>query len=466
MKPIRRTKIVATLGPATDNEEILASMLEAGMNCARLNCSHSDHEELIARAKQLREVSKKVNRPVAILFDLQGPKLRLSNQVIGKNLGKDERAFLVGNEEPINPGDILVATEKVVELVSEDSEIVIGDGYPRMKVIKVHSDRIEAIVTSPGRISSGKGVAITQGVHKEGSLTEKDYRDLKTAVEVGADFIALSFVRSANDIRELKNLLKEHKSRARVVAKVEKLEAMENVEEIIEISDGVLVARGDYGVEAGLAEVPLMQKKLLFESRRQGVLAITATQMMESMIDSPLPTRAEASDVANAVLDGTSAVMLSAETAVGKYPVEAVQTMKEIILSAESFSEVYSPETHPLSGSIHDAVMRSAVTLAAETNAKALIIPTSSGTTARAASRYRPEQPILALSPYQRVCDQLALEWGIKGTYFKEETGTTDLIERMTPIVKETLGLKAGDRVVATRGDASGPNLITLVELK
>lgn len=465
MKERRRTKIVATLGPATDNDDILKAMIESGLNCARLNCSHSDTEELKARAEHLRTTSQTMNKSVALLFDLQGPKLRLSGEVLARQTIMNEEVCFVGNSENLNAGDILVETEKFTDLVTEHSEIVIGDGYPRMCVTKIEKDRVLARVTHPGPISSRKGVTITMAGPSSVPLTAKDYVDLKTAAEVGADFIALSFVRKASDLHELHKLLGEYNSRARVVAKIEKLEAIENIDDIIEASHGLLVARGDYGVEAGLSEVPLMQKKVIMESRRKGILSITATQMLESMIESPMPTRAEASDVANAVLDGTSAVMLSAETAVGKYPVEAVRMMADIIDKAENFDELYTPETEPFPGSNHDALMRAAVTLATETNAQAIVIATSSGTTARAACRYRPSQPILALTPFQRVCDQLAIEWGIEGVVFEEEHSTTKIIERLMPIVKEDFGFIGGEKIVVTKGTSEGPNLITLVDI-
>jgi pyruvate kinase len=476
----RRTKIVATLGPATDQPGVLEDMMDSGFDCARINCSHSDRQQLISRATIFRKKALEARKAIALLFDLQGPKLRLAEDTDTNHLNFHQRVLVQGKEERVSENvdhTALVVIKADIhssnQLVTRNSEIIIGDGSPRIKVVSVEEEGVYGVVVEPGEISSRKGIAVTHAnPQKEVSLTEKDLEDLDTAVEVGADFIALSFVRDVSDVIEVRQLLKQRRSPARVIAKIEKLQAIDNLEDICQAADGVLVARGDYGVEAGLAEVPLMQKQVIRQARKSGALVITATQMLESMIHSPIPTRAETSDVANAVLDGTSAVMLSGETAVGDYPVNAINTLNSVIRTTERHESAYLQDTEKStkhSSRREDAVMRGAISLADQVGAKAIIIPTESGRTARACSRFHPRQKILALSPYQRVIDQLAIEWGIRGAKFTPAESLEDTIQQALKLGSSQLALSPGDQVVISAGSIAGKshstNLITLQDV-
>lgn len=394
-----------------------------------------------------------------MMFDLQGPKLRLSGNVPEVMLSPGNEVLVYGVGDPIEEFGIEVEVDRIAELVSEDSEVIIGDGAPRLEILNVERDHAKARVISSGAIGPRKGIAVPFADRAASALTEKDLSDLRVAAEVGADYIALSFVRHADDISELRRLLGELGSRALVIAKIEKLEAVENLEQICAVADGILVARGDYGVEAGLAAVPLMQKRTIQVAEQNATLVITATQMLETMIDSPVPTRAEASDVANAVLDGTSAVMLSAETAVGNYPVRAVEAMRDVIVATEGHDNVYdapAPNLERVPSRVDHAIMHSAVTLAAEAEADAIIVPTESGASARACSRFRPRVPILALAPYQRVVDQLALEWGVEGAKFNGPDDVEGLLEAALAVGASKLGLSAGAKVVISASSLGG----------
>ncbi|MGA2927387.1 MAG: pyruvate kinase [Solirubrobacteraceae bacterium] len=459
----RRTKIVATLGPSTDGR--IGELIEAGMDCARLNCSHGSAEELRSRCTELRAAARMAGRPVAVMFDLQGPKIRLDASIVERDLRAGEEVVLtVPGEDIAEPGALCVAYPQLPALVSERSEIVIGDGAPRLRVTGIDQTRIRALTVIGGRVSSRKGVNITHAQPKLPAITDKDRADARVAVECEADFIALSFVRSAEDVCALRELLAELGSEARVVAKIEKVEALEHLDAIVQAADAVMVARGDYGVEAGIPQVPAMQKDTIRCAGRHGKLVITATQMLESMTSCPLPTRAEAADVFNAVVDGTSAVMLSAETGVGAYPLEAVRTMADIALCAEQ-QDIYC-EPHTLSAGADGAVMHAAVALARDTNAAALVVPSSRGGTVRACARYRPRRPIYALCDNERVARQLNLEWGVYPSIFEHPRKAHKLLKHALCDVTERHGLSPGTPVVITAGPRIGTsgatNLITL----
>ena len=414
--PPRRTKIVATLGPSTDGR--VGELIEAGLDCARLNCSHGSAEELRSRCVELRAAARTAGRSVAVMFDLQGPKIRLDGSVAERELCAGEEVVLtVPGKETGEPTSLCVAYAQLPALVSERSEVVIGDGAPRLRVTGIEGARIRALTVIGGRVSARKGVNVTHAQPKLPAITDKDRADARVAVECEADFVALSFVRCAEDVFALRELLADLGSEARVVAKIEKVEALEHLESIVQAADAVMVARGDYGVEAGIPQVPAMQKDTIRCAGRYGKLVITATQMLESMISCPLPTRAEAADVFNAIVDGTSAVMLSAETGVGAYPLEAVRTMADIALCAEQ-QEIYC-EPRTVRPRADEAVMRAAVALARDTNAAALVVPSSRGGTVRACARYRPRRPIYALCDNERVARQLNLEWGVYPSIFE-----------------------------------------------
>jgi len=466
----RRTKIVATLGPATDAPDVLDRLVEAGLDCARLNCSHGTHDDLRRRATEVRAAAERAGRPLGLLFDLQGPKLRLAGDTPGRSIGPgDDVAFVGAGRAREGTECVVVEFDRFSALVTERSEIVIGDGVPRFRVASIDDGVVTARAVSPGMLSARKGINVTYARPELPAITEKDVADLRLAAEMGADFVALSFVRSASDIEQLRELMDEFASAARVVAKIEKVEAYEHLDEIIAVSDGLMVARGDYGVEAGVARVPLMQKDTIYRATQAGKFVITATQMLESMIQSPEPTRAEATDVANAVIDGTSAVMLSAETSVGAYPVEAVRAMAEIAEAAEESPVIHGRARLRQPDTTAEAVMHAAVELAGQLDAAAIVVPTTTGGAPRACAKYRRRQPIIALTHQDRVADQLTLEWGVYPQNVATALSVDEMIEQSLVAARECSGLPSGARVVLTAGRRTATpgatNLVMVREL-
>ena len=464
----RRTKIVATLGPATDAPGVLDRLVEAGVDCARLNCSHGTHEDLRRRAAAVRSAADRAGRPLGLLFDLQGPKLRVAADTAERTLQFDETVTFCGSDGAGGPDRVTVEFAQFAALVTERSHIAIGDGVPRLAVERVEVDEVFARVVSPGPMSPRKGVNVTYARPELPAITEKDVADLALAAELGADFVALSFVRTAADLEDLRSRMRDLSCPAAVVAKIEKIEAYEHLDEIIRVADVVMVARGDYGVEAGLAQVPLMQKDTIARATQAGRAVITATQMLESMIHAPEPTRAEVADVANAVIDGTSAVMLSAETSVGSYPVEAVRAMAEIAQAAEQAPEIHGRARTVKPDSPAAAVMHAAVELAQEIDADALVVPTATGGAPRACAKYRSNLPIVALAHDRRIADQLTLEWGVYPTTMHVAQTVDELVEAALAVARDFAGLASGARVVLTAGKtgtAGGTNLIMVREL-
>ena len=458
---VRRTKILATLGPSTDPPGLIDELVAAGLDGGRINCAHDTPDRWRARAAELRAASERAGRPLALLFDLAGPKMRLGSAVRARQVTQGEIVtFAAGDTAP--DGAIPVVWPALADAVSVGrSEIVIGDGTPRLTVIE--ANRPDGLVLArcdrPGTIGPRKGIFATYVSTQSPALGERDLADLAVAVELEADIVALSFVRSGQDVRRLRGALDALGSHARVIAKIEKVEAVDAIDEIVDVSDGVMVARGDLGVEAGVARVPLMQKAVIRRGGLDGKLVITATQMLESMISQPEPTRAEATDVANAILDGTSAVMLSGETTVGRYPVEAVRAMAEIAIEAEKGPLLSLVVTAPVANRA-EAVMQSAVHLAHQVKAMALIVSTVSGGAARAAAKYRPRLRVIALSEDARVRNQLALEWGVVPALLPAHERTLEL-HRITLMerAKEVGGLSPGDVVVLAYGPPdAGPS--------
>jgi pyruvate kinase len=460
----RRTKIVATLGPATDAPETLEALIAAGMDCARLNCSHGTHADLRRRAIAVRGAAAKLGTPVGLLFDLQGPKLRLSSDTAERQVGTGDELTIGGS----GPDALTVDFENFEALVSDRSQIVIGDGMPRFDVVSLDGGVIAMRAVTPGRIGPRKGVNVTYAHPNLPALTPKDLADLEVAVEMDADFVALSFVRAAADVELLQSELNRLGGQARTIAKIEKIEAYEHLDEILEVSHGVMVARGDYGVEAGVARVPLMQKDTINRATQIGKTVITATQMLESMIHAPEPTRAEVADVANAVIDGTSAVMLSAETGVGEYPIESVKVMDLIALAAEESPDIHGRCRDDTGDTPAAALLHSAVELAERVDALAILVPTTTGGGARACAKYRPARPVVAFSSDERVLRQLNLEWGV----YPVLTGVQETVEALEEDAIEqalAMGFAPGDRVVLTAGRAVGApgttNLLMVREL-
>jgi pyruvate kinase len=465
----RRTKIVATLGPATDAPGMLDGLIAAGVDCMRLNCSHGTPDELSRRARDARAAAARAGRPLALLFDLQGPKLRLSAATPVRQVERGETVVFVGAGSPTAAADgsVVVDFPDFAVLVTDRSELVIGDGVPRFTVEHVGPGEVVARALTPGAISPRKGINVTYARPNLPAITDKDAADLALAAEEGADYVALSFVRSAADVEDLRDRLRALGSPARTIAKIEKVEAYSRLDEILEVADGVMVARGDYGVEAGVAHVPLMQKDTIFRAVQRGKLVITATQMLESMIHAPEPTRAEATDVANAVIDGTSAVMLSAETGVGEYPVEAVRAMAEIARVAEEAPEIHGRARGQAGDTPAGLVAYAAVQLAEALGAAALVVPTSTGGGARTCSKYRRRRPVIALAHELHVANQLALEWGVYPTSIDVAGSVEALVEAALLTARDYAHLPSGSQVVITAGRRTGtPGATSLIMVR
>jgi pyruvate kinase len=449
----RRTKIVATLGPASDSPEKLRELVAAGMNAARLNLSHGTHEDHAERARRVRDAELEDHR-IALIADLQGPKLRVGELAEPVVLRQGE-TIVVCAEDICSDGDLPVAPAVIGQVLEPGHDVLIDDGLVRLRVGEVKDGRARCEVIVGGRVTSHKGVNLPGVVLPIPSLTPKDTIDLQFALALGVDYVALSFVRSPADVRELRTLIQQAGSHAHVIAKIEKAEAVDVLDDVLAETDAVMVARGDLGVEVGPAIVPLIQKRIIHKALELGKPVITATQMLESMVHHPEPTRAEASDVANAILDGTSAVMLSGETAIGEYPVEAVAYMDRIACAIEP-SAGYRHETPQASQNptIGSAMSNAACDVAEALRAKAILVPTFSGKTASSVARLRPQRPIIALTHMDWAMRQMALEWGVTPIQIKECSDIEDLWNTSIQAARDAGLLEVGDRVVITAGTA------------
>ncbi len=451
-----RTKIVCTLGPSTSTYEAIASIAEAGMNVARLNFSHGTHADHADRIRTIRAVSEQLGKPIAILGDLQGPRIRIGDLAASVSLGAGDDVTLVHEGEEIGD-EIPVTYSALANDVKVGDRILVDDGLLELVALEVTGARVHARVIHGGLLRSHKGLNLPGVQVSAPSLTEKDIADVAFAVSQELDYLALSFVRRAEDISSLRSLLPPWMS---IIAKIEKDAALENIEAIIRTSDGVMVARGDLGVELPFEEVPVAQKKIIALANRIGRPVITATQMLESMVTNPRPTRAEASDVANAILDGTDAVMLSAETAAGAYPRLAVEAMSRIIAEVEQHPPAhhfFDPHEPPL-GIVTTEVAIAAATVAAVKmlGAPLVVVVTKSGFSARIVSSHRPPVPILALTDNPRTRNQLALLWGVIPHVAESSPTYTEMAEIGKVVVRQ-LGLaSAGDRVIFTAGHPFG----------
>jgi len=450
----RRTKIVATLGPAADSRERLRALLDAGVDAVRFNLSHGTHADHSERAWLVREIAAELGRPIALIADLQGPKLRIGELDAPVVLRSGDE-ITVCAEDAATTGDLPVAPAVIGDVLEPGHDILIDDGLIRLRVDAVEKGRAKCHVLVGGHVTSHKGVNLPGVPLPIPSLTRKDMDDLDWALETGVDFVALSFVRSAADVRDLRALLEQGGSHAHVIAKIEKAEAVDVLDDVLAATDVVMVARGDLGVEIGPAVVPLVQKRIIQRALELGKTVITATQMLESMVHSPEPTRAEASDVANAILDGTSAVMLSGETAVGEYPVDAVAYMDRIARAVEPSlgyrHEIPDAADDPTIG---QAMSNAACDLAEALQAAAILVPTFSGRTASAVARLRPRRPIVALTHVDWAMRQLALEWGVTPVLISETGNVEDLWRLAVDAAREAGIVDSGDRVVITAGTA------------
>jgi pyruvate kinase len=450
----RRTKIVATIGPSSSSEEMLARIIDAGMDGARLNFSHGRHADHAENARRLRSAQEAAGRPIAMIADLQGPKLRIGELPEKISLHKDE-AIVVSGEDGAHPDDLPVLPAVLGSVLVPGNDVLIDDGLVRLRVERVEAGRAFCRVITGGDVEAHKGVNVPGVPLPVPSLTSKDLADLELAVELGADYVAQSFVRSRADVAALRARLEEAKSDAWVIAKIELKEAVDAFEDILDESDAVMIARGDLGVEIGAAEVPLLQKRIIAAALDRGKPAITATQMLESMVHHAEPTRAEASDVANAILDGTSAVMLSAETAVGEYPVEAVDTMDRIACAVEpSLGYRHQLPGAAESPTVGRAMSNAACDLAEALGAKAILVPTFTGRTASAVARLRPRRPIVALTHVQISLQHMAIEWGVTPLEIDEAADVEDLWGSSIAAARAAGLVDKGDRVVLTAGTA------------
>ena len=443
---------MATLGPASSSLELIRQLVASGMDAARLNFSHGSRDEHAERARLLREVQREFSRPLALIADLQGPKLRVGSLSHPLALRRGETVVVVA-EGAATDGEVPVSPPVVGDVLRPGHDVLIDDGLVRLRVENVERGRARCTVVVGGVVAAHKGVNLPGIPVPVPSLTKKDLADLDLALAIEADYVALSFVRSAADVAELRRRIDQSGSHARVIAKIEKAEAIDALDEILVEADAVMVARGDLGVEIGPAEVPLLQKRIIVRALEQGKPVITATQMLESMLHHAEPTRAEASDVANAILDGTSALMLSGETAVGEYPVESVATMDRIARAVEpSLGYRHQLPDAREEPTIPQAMSNVACDLAEALGAKALLVPTFSGRMASAVARLRPHRPIIGLTHNEFAAQQMAVEWGVTPLEIPECNDVEDLWARSLEAAKGSGLVESGDRVVITAG--------------
>jgi len=452
----RRAKIVCTLGPASSEPEMIAALIGAGMNVARLNMSHGTQEDHTRVFEAIREAAASQGVAVAVLADLQGPKIRVG-KIPGQGFDLKAGEIFVLSVDPnatVEPGRVTVDYPEMAREVKPDDKILMDDGNFELRVVAVEGVEIKTCVITGGRLTSRKGVNLPGVQLSLPSLTDKDKDDLRFALELGVDTVALSFVRTAGDILEVRALMEQHGRVVPIIAKIEKPEGVTNLKEILEVANGIMVARGDLGVEMGPEEVPIIQKHAIELANRAGKLVITATQMLDSMIRNPRPTRAEASDVANAVLDGSDALMLSGETASGAYPLESVRTMDKIIRTTER-EDRYWREYQDLDlGSTTNAIARAAVGCCKSMpDTKAIVTYTVSGGIARLVSDYRPRVPIIALTPSSATYQTLAMYWGVTPVLFTLSSAEGRSIFQDVDRLLLGQGLLArGDRMVLTLG--------------
>ncbi|MCR8843664.1 pyruvate kinase [Paenibacillus sp. SC116] len=454
---MRKTKIVCTIGPSSEPLDKLKQLIMAGMNVARLNFSHGDFEEHGNRIINIRKAAQELNKTVAILLDTKGPEIRTGKLAVEPiELVEDQFITLTTEEIEGDANRLSVTYADLPRDVEVGSTILIDDGLIGLTVVEVQGTEIKCKIVNGGTIKSKKGVNVPGVSISLPGITEKDASDIRFGIEQNVDFIAASFVRKASDVMEIRNLLKEHNANhIQIISKIENQEGVDNLDEILELSDGLMVARGDLGVEIPAEEVPLVQKRMIEKCNLAGKPVITATQMLDSMQRNPRPTRAEASDVANAIFDGTDAIMLSGETAAGKYPVESVLTMSRIAEKAESaleYREIFVRQSSKQQSTITDAIGQAVANSALDLDAKAIITSTQTGYTARMVSKYRPKAPIVAVAASEQVMRGMSLVWGVVPVKGEPAKTTDEMFDTAVKGGLETGLVVNGDLVVITAG--------------
>lgn len=455
---MRRTKIVATVGPASRDPKVLEALIDAGVNVVRLNFSHGSLQDHLTVLKTAREIAARKDAPVALLQDLSGPKIRTGRVKDGSIELQEGARILITTDETIEgtPERISTTYDPLPKDVAKGDKILLDDGNLELRAVEARGEEVLCEVVHGGTLTPNKGMNLPGVTLSAPALTDKDKRDLAFGVQNNVDFVALSFVRKAADVQECKALIRSHGGSTPVIAKIEKREAVNDLPQILDVTDGVMVARGDLGVELSTEEVPTLQKRIIQMANGAGKVVITATQMLESMIENTRPTRAEASDVANAILDGTDAIMLSAETASGRYPVEAVETMARIARYTEENYGFSAPArvTGGTASMVARSLARVASTVAEELDCKLIVAFTESGATARLLSAFRPRAPIVGITPHEQAYKRLALWWGVLPIRSRFMPTTDEMIVRGEALLKEKGLVESGQTVLMLAGQS------------
>ncbi len=471
---MKKTKIICTIGPSSQKPEIIKELIAEGMDVARLNFSHGSYEEQTNKFRMIRDAAKEMGKSIAILQDTKGPEIRLRDFANGKEELVAGQTFTLTTEDMMGTKEkVSISYKNLPKDVSEGMAILLDDGLIELKVKEVTETDIVCTVINGGFVSNKKGVNVPGAELSMPFISDVDREDILFGIKMGFDFLAASFVRCKEDILEVRKIMDEHGAKTKIIAKIENMQGIRNLADILEVSDGIMVARGDMGVEIPLEEVPVIQKKMIKKAVAMGKHVITATQLLESMTKNPRPTRAEATDVANAIYDGTTAIMLSGETANGAYPVEAVKTMARIAERAEIDID-YASRFHRLESArennITNAISHATCTTAMDLNAAAIITVTMSGFTAEMLARYKPTCPIIACSIERQVCRQANLLWGVRPLHIKKEDTAEDLFQDAVRESLEAGYIKKGDVVVITAGVPLGisgkTNMIRVVEVE
>lgn len=452
---MRRTKIVCTIGPASAKLSVLEGLLRAGMDVARLNFSHGTHEQHAEVIADLRRLGAKRDRPIAILQDLSGPKVRLGEIASGPiPLKRGQRIVLTTRPVPGSPDEVCLPVPELIQALKPGDRLLADDGRVELMVIEVSTTDVTARAVAPGEISSRKGITAPGVSLNIAAVTEKDLEDLRFGLEQRVDWIAASYVRYPDDIAPLRRLMEQMGVWRPVIAKIEKMEAVKNLEGILQVVEGVMVARGDLGVEIPIDEVPIVQKRIIRQCNLAGKPVITATQMLDSMMHNPRPTRAEVTDVANAILDGTDAVMLSGETAAGSYPLDAVRMMAKVAVRADAAlpDKAAFGSRHIGKQAMPEVVAQATVEMARALGAKAILCATTSGSTVRLIAKYRPDGRLIAATPVPETCRRLALTWGATPILIDDVRDTDQMMEETISAATNRRLIKAGDRVILTAG--------------